>query len=372
MTIKLMSRELLDIENPIGIKRLSNTDALLGPTIAPLDRLKIIDEDSYEDLVAEWAIGYLKNNYHTVKQFGGSGDKGRDICAFTDNSPLMFDMFQCKHYDHKIAVSDILVDFGKLIHYTFIKDYSIPQNYFIVSPLGISTDLWDLISKPDDLKKKILKDWNSKISKKITKKQEIILTDEYKAYIETFDFSIIKSLEPLTFIEQFKTTSYYVCRFGGGLRKQRSNTECPEYTNEESQITYIRQLFEAYEDHIKKPVRSLGDISNHQAIQDHFAQSRYCFYTAEALHQFSRDNVPAEYDDPFEELKEEVYEQVIDVCNSQHSSGFARIKETTRIAKSGVYCQNNVLTPELKSQDKSGICHHLANEERLIWVQDGE
>lgn len=367
-----MKAELIDIQKPKGLKRLSNTDALLGPVVDPLNRLRIIDEDSYEDIIAEWAVGYLPNKYYTIKQFGGSGDKGRDICAFTDDSLSVFDMFQCKHYDNKIVLSDILVEFGKLIHYTFIKDYSTPKSYFIVSPQGIATSLWDLISKPDDLKKKILDDWNDKISGKITAKHNILLSGEYKTYIENFDFSIIKSLEPSTFIEQFQTTSYYVCRFGGGLRKQRNNTECPDYTQEESKMTYIQQLFEAYGDHIKKPVESLEDLSDYKIIQNHFAQSRYCFYTAETLRQFSRDNVPPEYEDPFDELKEEVYEQVIDICNSQHDSGFVRIRETTNVAKNGNYRQNNVLTPELKAQDKTGICHHLANEERLIWVQDGE
>ena len=216
-----MGIELIDIQKPLGIRRLSNTDALLGPVIDPLDRLRIIDEDSYEDMLAEWAVGYLPNKYYTIKQFGGSGDKGRDICAFTDDSLSVFDMFQCKHYDHKIVLSDIFVEFGKLIHYTFIKAYSIPQSYFIVSPQGISTSLWDLISKPDDLKKKILNDWDEKISSKITAKYNIPLSKEYKAYIESFDFSIIKSLEPLMFIEQFQTTSYHACRFGVGLINQR-------------------------------------------------------------------------------------------------------------------------------------------------------
>lgn len=84
-----MKAELIDIQKPKGLKRLSNTDALLGPVVDPLNRLRIIDEDSYEDIIAEWAVGYLPNKYYTIKQFGGSGDKGRDICA------LQMTLFLC-------------------------------------------------------------------------------------------------------------------------------------------------------------------------------------------------------------------------------------------------------------------------------------
>lgn len=37
-----------------------NANPIFGSPIAPIDRLTIMDDVSFEELVAEWAHGYLK------------------------------------------------------------------------------------------------------------------------------------------------------------------------------------------------------------------------------------------------------------------------------------------------------------------------
>jgi hypothetical protein len=89
---------------------------------------------------------------------------------------------------------------------------------------------------------------------------------------------------------------------------------------------------------------------------------------AETLAQFSRDNIASEFD-AFEELKDDVFEQVVDVCNLEYIDGYKRLIATTNSAKSASF-NSNALFPELKPQDKTGICHHLANEHKLKWVKE--
>jgi hypothetical protein len=65
--------------------RLSSAQILMGPQIPAIDRLQQMSEDDFEIMCLEWASGYLKTKYVKVRQYGGAGDKGRDIVAETSD-----------------------------------------------------------------------------------------------------------------------------------------------------------------------------------------------------------------------------------------------------------------------------------------------
>ncbi len=362
-----MKIEKIDIPAPKTIHRISNTDLLVGKPVPPIKRLQLIDEDTYEEIISHWVKDYLKNNYETVLQLGGPGDKGRDICGYHDFKNDKFDLFQCKHYAKQLTFSDIRLEIAKLVFYTFYKHYSIPQKYYFVSPQGISASLLDLIKDEKKLKSNLIKEWESKIKGNITKKEDDSLTPELKKYLTYFDFSIIHTLEPVDFINQFQTISIYPYYFGGGLNKSRNLNIVVGESIEAREINYVNQLFQAYQDYSKEKVESVNDFKENNELKSHFDRSRNCFYFAETLAQFSRDNIASEVD-AFEELKDDVYEQVVDVFNQDYTDGYKRLLATTNSAKSGTF-HSNALFPELKPQDKTGICHHLANEHKLKWVK---
>nr|WP_248698855.1 ABC-three component system protein [Escherichia coli] len=47
------------------------------------------------------------------------------------------------------------------------------------------------------------------------------------------------------------------------------------------------------------------------------------------------------------------------------------MKETMKHATT-IAVTSNPLVTSIKTQDRQGICHHLANDDRLIWVPDNE
>ncbi|ELY3221522.1 TPA: ABC-three component system protein, partial [Salmonella enterica subsp. enterica serovar Agona] len=99
-----------------------------------------------------------------------------------------------------------------------------------------------------------------------------------------------------------------------------------------------------------------------------YLRQRERFYHAESLKNFARDTVPA---GTFDALQDEIYHGVIDVCEDYHLSGFARMKETMKHATT-IAVTSNPLVTSIKTQDRQGICHQLANDDRLIWVPDNE
>ena len=98
----------------------------------------------------------------------------------------------------------------------------------------------------------------------------------------------------------------------------------------------------------------------------HNSTTRERFYHAESLRNFARDTVP---EGTFDALKDEVYHGVVDVCEGAHPTGFERMRATVTQAAQ-VAVTSNPLAPATKAQDRQGICHQLANDDRLIWVPD--
>lgn len=357
---------LKPLSSPKGVNRLSNTEILIGNIVPPLDRLAIIDEDTYEDMVLEW-LTYYEDKYEKLMSFGGSGDKGIDVIAYKNYTEKKAEFYQCKHYKAALTPSDVYLEFGKLMYYTSNGDYPIPEKYFFVAPHGIGAKLQGLINDTTELKKALKKEWDDKCKRKITSTKEVLLDSKMLDYIDKFDFSIVSSIEPIKFIEDYKKTNYFAYRFGGGLQKTRKSIAAPPSAITSVEIPYIRNIFDAYSSRLSKSVVSETDFNSDIKLTEHFLRQRNNFYHADSLEQFSRDALPPG-NKAFNDLKNEVLEQIIETCEStSYRDGVEKMDETIKMAKTGTY-PSNPLTGELKSQDKSGICHHLSNENKIKWT----
>lgn len=357
--------ELIEVQEPQSIGLLSNIDVVLGNLPPAIDQLKVVSAESFEDIIREWIAGYCKTKYSKVRKPAGAGDKGRDVIAFL-NDKGAWDNYQCKHYNHPLNPGDIWLELGKLCYYTFYEHYTLPEKYYFVAPQGVGNVLGDLLDDSKKLKSEFISKWEEKCKKKITSTGDVELTTELKKYIESIDFTIFTSLDPQELIEQHKQTNYYAARFGGGLQR-RNKPVISSFEDKEYSLKFIEQLFEAYSDHINIPISKLEDLRPHSDYFEHFNRNRNCFYWAEALNQFSRDHLPPK-NTCFEDLKEEVYYGVVDTCMSNHKSGYENVVKTTSEATK-LYLSGNALLEKAQIQDKIGICHHLANENKLKWVK---
>lgn len=361
---------MIDLEN-IHINKkefegLTNKQILYGKPLPPINYLYETDDNTYEEMIACWATDYLQKKYISVRQFGKSSDKGRDVCGIYElyENGYKYDLYQCKHYDKPLNTSTAKVEIAKIIYYTYQKAYPIPEQYFFVSPKGVSNDTFDLINRPSDLKSIILKEWNI-LAKKITFKKHIELTQELENFINDYPLKI-RALEPNDFIEQFYNTKYYSYYFGGGLRKKRETIIKAPTDVEEKEEIYVTQLLEAYTDTAEGKFTTVKDLDTNDKFKEHFDDSRNSFYLAETLEQFNRDNLPDET--AFDNLKREVLSQVKETCRyDNHKNGFLRLIDTIKMAKLGTYT-SNPLCSEIRAEDKEGLCHHLANEKKIIWV----
>lgn len=357
--------KFLDIPKPKGKGRLSTNDILGGQITPALDRMKSLSEDEFEDLVLEWADGYLSNKYDKIRQYGGSGDKGRDIVGFYENGEI--DIYQCKHYSAILSPSNFWVELGKLCHYTYTKQYKTPKSYYIVTTKGVGPKLLDYLENPSKFNDLLIDEWKSKCESEI-KSTKTILTKEFKEYIKSFDFSILKDKSPLELINEHKTTTYYPQRFGGGLIKYRNLIPKPTKKILKKELIYTTLLFEAYS------TKTGIDIKNQTVLEktdsdlaEHFEGERSSFYCTESLDRFSRDNFADLITSPFEEMKED---SLIVLKTKLRLSSYVEPLERLEDAKLELLSQqfaSNPLHKEMRNLDKVGMCHYLANEKSIKW-----
>jgi ABC-3C protein len=335
-----------------------------GLPIPKISRVELFSPKQWEEFIEEWASS-LKTSYTTVARFSGAGDMGIDVAAFASAKKLAgpWDNFQCKHYTEPLAPSNVWIEIGKVVYFTFLNEYTIPRKYYFVAPKGLGTSLGRLLAQADRLKGGLIKNWEKYCETELTSKLNIKLDGALLKHAEKFDYTIFDTISLVTLIEQHATTPFHAVRFGGGL-PSRSENPVPPAVIQPNESRYVEQLFEVYSETTGSSV-TVQALSAFPTYEADFRRQRERFFSAEALRNFARDNVP---DGTFEQLKQETFDGIIDTCELDHADSFTRLKETLAQAAS-LPINSSPLSSVLLARDKQGLCHHLANEDRLLWVK---
>lgn len=328
-------------------------------------RVTTFSPAEWESFTQEWATS-LKNSYARVSRYGGSGDQGVDVAGFVSDNGWEggWENYQCKHYDHPLNPSDIWVEIGKIIYYSYKQEYPPPLKYYFIASRDIGTKLGKMIGNPDKLKEEARKNWEKYCQNQITETFSIPLDGDLLVWFENFDFSIFSTKSVVDLISGHAKTPFHSVRFGGGLPPRPAIKKPPE-EYEQIESRYIQQLFIAYSDNLGESVNHVTDLC--LPLKDDFLRQRERFYHAESLRNFARDTVP---EGTFESLQDEIFHGVIDTCDGNHEDGLACMKATLS-ESARISITSNPLEKAIKIQDRQGICHQLANDDRLLWVSIG-
>ena len=290
---------------------------------------------------------------------------GRDVIGFSHGTSGDWDNYQCKHYASGLTPSDIWLELGKLVYYTWQCAYTMPRRYEFVSPLGAGTKLSNLLRDPAKLREGLIDNWERYCSSGITSTTTIALEGALLDHLKNLDFAIFGSLPPLSLIEQHATTRYHTARFGGGL-PMRPDFDAPPEAVGAKEAPYVSALWAAYADHLSYEINDLSDLHDRADLTEHFDDSRYEFFSAEALKAFSRDTLP---EGEFERLQEELHFGIKTELRSSHSDGYGRVLAAVKMANI-LPLTNHALVTRISVQDRGGMCHQLVNEGRFGWVSE--
>lgn len=334
-----------------------------GLPIPPIERIRIFSARQWEEFVLEWADS-LRDTYGRVDRCGGAGDMGRDVVAFDTSNNTVWDNYQCKHYKDPLTPSAVWVELGKLVYYTRHNEYTYPRRYVFVAPQGAGTTLSNLLRKPEKLKAQLIENWDKYCRTCVTSTEAVDLDDALRLYIDGLDFSIFDAVPPLQLIDQHAKTRWYATRFGGGL-PARPAVEPPPATLAAHEVNYVRELLDAYGDHLKCSIGTVEDLASHGDVHGHFNDSRLEFYSAESLRVFSRDTLPP---GAFEHLQDEIHSGIRDEFRGVHADGYRRVMAVVKTARL-LPITDHALKERLSQLDRGGICHQLANDKKVRWIK---
>jgi hypothetical protein len=354
--------DILPLPEPPPPTPVSPAAVVAGAPIPAIERIKFFSASQWEEFVLEWAHS-LQTAYARVERCGGAGDMGRDVIATCKGDHGVWDNYQCKHYGAPLQPTDIWDEFGKLIYYTHVGQFTLPRRYYFVAPQGAGTKLANLLKRPVKLRDELISNWDGYCRHDITSTADVILEGDLRDYVDGMDFSIFDAVPPLTLIDQHATTRWHVARFGGGL-PPRPPVAAPPALPTPHEAKYVRQLLDAYGDRLKRTVGNVDDLADESNIQEHFADSRIEFYSAESLRAFSRDTLPL---GEFERLQDEVHSGIRDDVRADHPDGYSRVLAVVATARA-LQLTDHPLISCLSVRDRGGVCHQLANDDKVRWT----
>jgi hypothetical protein len=347
---------------------------LIGIPIPPVRLLQVMSPDEWEGFTEEWlSFHKAKGTYQSIKRFSGPGDLGLDVVAFTEIEGFAkpWDSYQCKHYNHALTPVDMYGEIGKIIYHSFRRTppfnqaCRVPRRHVFIAPFGVGIKLGRLLRDPDRLKEEVRAKWQSNCVSAIGGAIDAPLKGELLAYFDDFDFSIFDDRTAVELLEEHTLTVFHAPRFGGGL-PPRGEPDTPPVEPTEAESLYLRKLLDAYSDYVGKSIADREELAPHSDLDGHYKRQRVLFYSAESLRNFARDRTPPR---TFDSLQDDIYNGVIDICEANHSDALERLRKIITSAGQ-LDVSGNALVGVTKVADKQGICHQLANDDRLTWKKE--
>lgn len=353
--------ELSDLEAP---PMATSLPTLSGPPVSPQLRILGYESGEWEDFIREWATA-LEKSYVQLKRLGGSNDHGVDIAAFKTANGFEgpWDCFQGKHYAKELMPSDAYPEMLKVFLGVLDEHYIMPDVYAFLAPKGCGTTLDRLLSKPTDLKAKFLAELDNE--KGCAKSLGSAIKERVRGLAESTDFARFQSVQLVDALDLHRKTPYHVARFGGPLPDRPPIGAAPDEVAAHEK-RYVAQLIEVYEELSPGEQFEQNGLSTHVIHGDHFKRQRISFYSAEALRLHARDSVP---DGTFEALQDDMHSGVVEVAEAPHATGMDRLRAVLSAATNVQFDGHAALMSVSRMDDRKGICHQLANEDRLTWVK---
>jgi len=324
-------------------------------------QLLALDEAQLEQFVRDWVEQKTKEYVH-VERFSGAGDMGRDVVGFLTKvrHEGPWHNYQCKQYGRPLQTAAALLELGKVLYYGYCGEFSLPTAYFFVAPRGVNRNFERLIYNPSELKTALLDGWEEYCAKKIIKGRNILLTEDIRGCFEGFDFSTVRSLSVHTMLADSAIKPVLVKWFGIDPGPPPQGVVPADVQDWE--LPYIKQLVDAYGERDGCSYASHADVTGHPSHGSHLKNQRERFFEADAFKRFYRDNTVPEDLDAFEK---DIYYGVIDTHDSEHASALSRLNAV--MAQAAAVHPAGTLAKHARVPVKQGVCHHLANEDRLKW-----
>lgn len=341
----------------------SKNDGPQSISFTPEQHISHYSPAQWESFIKEWLTS-IESEYISVRLMGGPGDGGVDIAAFLTPEKYEgeWDCYQAKHYAKSLTCSDAFPEIYKMLLNSTLTKFTLPRMYYFVAPHNCGRSLEQLLSTPTKLRDDFIM---------ALAENKLGLTTTFTGtHAQTVldlaaktDFSRFSSLPVADVLEIHQKTPHFGRRFPGELAPRPKPAPPPSHPHR-TESRFVQQLIEVYEEKHVNDQFDIASLSTHPEVGEHFSRQRFAFYKAESLRVYARDAVP---EGTFEALENDVYNGVIDTCEDDHPNGFSRLRKVMT-ASGSLDLSGHVLITRTDQDDRHGICHRLANADKLTWI----
>ncbi|MGW2364663.1 ABC-three component system protein [Streptomyces sp. NPDC001667] len=321
------------------------------------------DPDEFEKFVEEWAPT-LDSLYVRVERQGGAGDHGIDVAAFLTRQGLEgpWHNYQCKRYKGTLAWSTAAGEIRKMFVGVVTGEFIVPEQYTFVAP-SIGPSLRQALLRPERTRREFVESLRETTDKIITD-LDPQLRREVEELAASTSFEMFETVNMKKMLEQHKTTDFWVKRFPPETPPRPAVMEPPEEP-EPREARYVQQLLQVYAERWPTDASTPDQIAQHPKAGPHLRHQREAFFSAESLRRFGEEAYPAGH---FEAIVKDIYDAVVDVARDDHPTGWKRLHAVTSQAISAGLTQT-IFAQHVRTLDRTGVCHHLANEDELTWCE---
>ncbi|MGW1766115.1 ABC-three component system protein [Streptomyces sp. NPDC002073] len=321
----------------------------------------------FEEFVKEW-VPTQEARYELVERQGGAGDHGIDVAGFLTPAKLEGEWhnYQCKQYKRDLTWGVAAVEMRKMFVAAAAGHFTVPTRYAFVA-LTFATSLKRLISKPSECRARFLKDWS-------TTKDKLVAgldADQRRAVEELAkgtDFGMFSCVDLDQVLTEHMTTPHWLSRFPQAPPENGPTKLTPPEQPRQDEARYVQRLVDVYRERFPGKIDSLEQVDGVPKAKGHLLRQRVAFFAAESVRVFARDSTTQDY---FEQVKEDVYSIVVEEAERAHPNGWERHAAVT-ICAGTVEVTETILKPYVGPEVRKGVCHHLANDNRLIWCREAE
>lgn len=325
------------------------------------DRLIItMDDDELEQFCRRWVEGL--SNYHEVRRFAGTGDKGRDVVGFLtkDRHEGLWDNYQCKQYRVKLTQPGGLLAIGKILYWASRDEFVIPRRFYFVAPNGLNQKLDKLVQKPAALKQALIDNWDTACAANIIAGTHIPLDAVLMAAIDAFDFTEVHKLTVDEMMADPAVKPLLFEKFGADPGKYPPGIVPLDVGGDEQK--YLDALVAAYGEREKVTFSGHDEVFSHTVHGPDLREHRANYFEADAFQKFYRDSTSPEV---ISDFRKDIHAGVKYTLKAPAPDTLARVD--------AVMAQAAAVSPAGPLKDyayipvKQGVCHHLVNDDEMSW-----
>lgn len=328
--------------------------------LAPIIKIvRAYDSIEWEIFISEWQKGL--QGYAAVKRLGGPGDHGRDVIGVCGAQACqgVWDNYQCKHYETPLSTPKACEDAGKIIYHAFKKQFTPPRRCIFVAPRGPTTELRDMFLNPDKFREEVLKTWDVRVASRVVAGETHKLRGELATYARNYDFTCFSYATLDEILDDHRKTAYWASRFGGHLPPPPPGR--PPTAIAAGETVYVAKLLDVYGEATGRAISKVADLAAHPDWSEDLQRQRVRFYDAEAFTAHYRDQTEPGTIEDFADQIFDAIEPSLSVAGTGH------VRLTAALTTAAQARPASVLAPRARVRVKQGVCHQLANDDRVTW-----